>query len=83
MSRSGSEEEGSPPPCKKLRVDGGEELESAGPSEHVATEGGEWEKGKRGSKVHVFETHMHTPSEVGIKEFGSEHEGFFAILKRR
>lgn len=67
---SGSEREaeaeaeaGSPPPCKKLRVDNGEgtdDLGDPGSPGHVATE-----------------------AEVGIDEFSSEHEGFFAILKRR
>lgn len=61
-------EEGSEPPLKKLRTDGG-------------TGGGaEGEEGGGGQSPPSLAA---KEQDVGITQFVSDHDGFFAVLKRR
>ena len=65
--KAGEEDDIQPPPSKKQRT------------EAVEREGGEG----IGVKVQESSSSPVQESDVGITEFVSQHEGFFAILKRR
>ena len=65
-----AEEELEPPPSKKQKGDG------------LAEEDGKWEEGLGGQEDESSPSYVQE-RDVGITEFVSDHEGFFAILKRR